>query len=166
MMYTDKLWGINNRYLIHCQQTFIIQSRSFPFCGISYSILTKMGCVSSEAERPLVVLSVIASTLLVGFSKLFLVPSSSAAQLMKQRQWYVPSCLWYGAYKILLLIEKCRPWSGGSWSHPWHFINLYSYFKGNVTYIFFYVLFVVYCLFVVVVVFFVFFNIIFFFLLF
>ena len=42
--------------------------------------------------------------------KLFLVPAS-APQLVYQRQWYVLSCLWDGAYKRISMNSPC---SGGS----------------------------------------------------
>ena len=37
--------------------------------------------------------------------ELFLVPTS-APRLVQQRPWYVQSCLWDGAYKIILAVNR------------------------------------------------------------
>ena len=61
--------------------------------------------VVPRLERSNMVRWVVGSILHFGYVELFLVPAS-APPLVQQRLWYVLSCLWDGAYKRTLAVNR------------------------------------------------------------
>ena len=95
------------------------QGTSILYIYINFSFLFFLllflgaGC-SSEVERSLMVRWVVDHSW-GGPIELFLIPAS-APRLVKQRPWYVLSCLWDGSYKKSLCCGSGFPFSLSEWS--------------------------------------------------